>query len=294
MELVFVSRAGRLTAPVLALVNWYRSVATNTLRKNRSMAAGVAPEWLGYDVARTTISTERLETDRTTTGKRDYPKYFLWALIYVMVILYGVGMQSLSLSVVEEKSSKLIDQLMSNLNPSELLDAKVWGNSLVHLTMLGIWIGLFALFLEIPWSQNLGRFDEVFQFFFQPSVLIHFLLFNLLLYGFYGYALTAISSSYDHVKNARRMMGFFIIFLVFPFAFSAVSVQLTSSEFILNSISLIPPCIPYLMVARSTTTLPDWPMYFAIVAVMIFSIGVVRLLSIAPFTVGIGGEGKRL
>lgn len=293
-ELVFVSRSDRLKTPVLTLVNWYRSIVTNALRKNRSLAAGVAPNWLGYGMTRTTISTEKLATDRATPSKRDYPNYFLWVLIYVMVVLYSIGMQSLSLSVVEEKSSKLMDQLMSNLNPSELLDAKVWGNSLVHLTMLGIWIVLFALFLEIPWSQNLGSFDEMFQFFFQPSVLVHFLLFNLLLYGFYGYALTAISSSYDHVKNARRTMGFFIIFLVFPFAFSAISVQFTSSELILNGLSLIPPCIPYIMVARSTTTLPDWPMYLAIFAVMIFSIGVVRLLSITPFAVGIGGEGKRL
>ena len=293
-EFAFVSRNDQPPAQVLAMVNWYRSVTTNVLRKHKSLTAGVAPDRLGLDIARTTIATEELTANTATKSQRSYPKYFLWALIYMMVLLYSIGMQSLTLSVVEEKSSKLIDQLMSNLQPSELLDAKVWGNSFVYMTMLGIWIGLFALFIAVPWSKNLGSFEDMFQFFFRPNLIVHFLLFSLLMYGFYGYALTAISTAYDSVKNARKVMGFFVIFLVLPFAFSAISVQFTSSELILNGISLIPPCIPYLMVARSTTTLPDWPMYLAIVAVMLFSIFVVRLLSITPFAVGISGEGKRL
>ena len=293
-ELIYVSQNDRPHARVLAMVNWYRSVATNVLRKQQSLISGVTPDKLGLSIAHTKIRSEELSATKSTKSQRNYPNYFLWALIYMMVLLYSYGMQSLSLTVIEEKSSMLIDQLMSNLHPSELLDGKVWGNSFIYMTMLGVWIGFFALFSEIPWSQNLGGFEDMFQFFFRPILVVHFLLFSLLLYVFYGYALTAISTAYDSVKNARRVIGFFIIFLVFPFAFSAVSVQFTSSELVLNGISLIPPCIPYIMVARSTTTLPDWPMYLAIVAVMLFSIFVVRLLSITPFSVGVSGESKRI
>ena len=142
-------------------------------------------------------------------------------------------MQGLSLSIVEEKSNKLIDQLMSNLQSSELLDGKVWGQSCVYLASLGIWIGLFFVFLNVPWSQNLGAFADIYEFFFRPSVVFHFLLFSLLLYVFYGYAFTAILSSYDNVKNTRRTMGLFIVFwyflLLFPLFLFHFHGQISSS-----------------------------------------------------------------
>ncbi|MYF37651.1 MAG: ABC transporter permease [Gammaproteobacteria bacterium] len=293
-DLLFVSRNEQPSSHTFALINWYRSVATNVLRKQRFLSAGIDSEVAQLDLIQTSIAMEELSTDERMKSVHTHPRYFLWALLYFMVLLYGVGMQSLTFSVVEEKSSKLIDHLMSNLTPGELLDGKVWGNSFVYLIMLVIWIVLFAVFVQIPWSKDLAGFSEAFSFFFNPSVVVHFLLFNLLLYGFYGYAVTAISSNYENVKNTRFVMGFFMIFLVLPFAIPAISVQFTSSDVILNGICLMPPCIPYMMIARATTTLPDWPMYLAIMAVMLFSIGVVRLLCVAPFTAGIGGEGKKV
>ena len=293
-ELKFISRNTQLNELVTALVNWYRSVTTSALQKSRFLTSGVSPDELVSGMTRTTITTEQLSSDQITKSERDYSPFFRFGLIYAMVILYSIGMQGLSLSIVEEKSSNLIDQLMSNLHSSELLDGKVWGQSCVYLASLGIWIGLFFVFLNVPWSQNLGAFADIYEFFFRPSVVFHFLLFSLLLYVFYGYAFTAILSSYDNVKNTRRTMGLFIVFLVFPFAVPAIFIPFSWSDLILNGVSLIPFCTPYLMVARSTATLPDWPMYIAIIAVMVFSVGVVRLLSITPFTVGISGDGKRI
>ena len=294
LELQFISRNAQPNELVAALINWYRSVTTGALQKRRLLTSGVSQETLGFGMTRTTITTEKLLPDQVFKSERNYSIYFRFWLIYAMVILYGLGMQGLSLSIVEEKSSKLIDQLMSNLKPSELLDGKVWGHCCVYLTLLGIWIGLFFLFLKVPWSQDLGRFADMYEFFFRPSVVFHFLLFCMLLFGFYGYALTAILSSYDDVKNTRRTMGLIIVFLVFPFALPAIFVPITSPELVLNGISMFPLCSPYLMVARSTVALPDWPMYIAIVAMMVFSIGVIRQLSITPFAVGISGDKNRI
>lgn len=293
-DLWFVSRNEQPSYLTYALINWYRSVATNVLRKQRILSLDIESDVSELDLIHTSIAMEELSTEGSTKSVPTHPRYFLWGLLYFTVLLCSVGMQSLTFSVVEEKSSKLIDHLMSNLTPGELLDGKVWGNSFVYLIMLVIWIVLFALFVQIPWSKDLAGFSEAFSFFFRPSVVVHFLLFNLLLYGFYGYAITAISSNYENVKNTRTVMGFFMIFLVMPFAIPAISVQFTSSDIILNGICLMPPCIPYMMIARATTTLPEWPMYLAILAVMLFSIGVVRLLCVAPFSVGIGGEGKKV
>ena len=293
-ELKFISRNAQPNELIAALVHWYRSVTTDVLQKSRFLTAGGSPEQLVLGMTPTIITTEELLTDQTAKSEREYSTHFRFWLIYMMVILYSIGLQGLTLSMVEEKSTKLIDKLMSNLTPSELLDGKVWGHSCVYLATLGIWIGLFFLFLKVPWSHNLGGFADMYEFFFRPRVVFHFLLFSMLLYVFYGYAFTAILSSYDNVKNSRRTMGLILVFLVFPFAIPAMFVPITSPELILNGISLIPLCTPYLMVVRSTVALPDWPMYIAIIAVMVFSIGVVRLLSITPFTLGISGDGQRV
>ncbi len=98
-----------------------------------------------------------LQTKKVTEGKltgESGEASFLLAYIvdmfmYISLLLYGVQIMA---SVIEEKSSKIIEVLVSSMRPFELLMGKVIGVGAVGLVQLGIWAGT-GLYL----TKVLGR-----------------------------------------------------------------------------------------------------------------------------------------
>ncbi len=68
--------------------------------------------------------------------------YVMTFLLYMALLLYG---SQVMLSVVEEKSNRIMEVLVSSLTPFQLMLGKVLGVSAVALLQLGIWTGTAKL-----------------------------------------------------------------------------------------------------------------------------------------------------
>src|SRR5262249_33453548 len=64
--------------------------------------------------------------------------YFVNIIMYVAVLMYGI---QVSMAVVEEKSNRIVEVLVSSLSPFELLIGKVVGVASVGVLQLAIWGG---------------------------------------------------------------------------------------------------------------------------------------------------------
>lgn len=71
--------------------------------------------------------------------------YAMWFLLYVAILLYGTQVMG---SVIEEKTSRVIEVLVSSLKPFELLAGKIVGVGAAGLLQLGIWLGVGKLMLD--------------------------------------------------------------------------------------------------------------------------------------------------
>ncbi len=67
-------------------------------------------------------------------------------IIYIILIIYGTMVMK---SVVEEKTSRIVEVIISSVTPFQLMLGKIIGVGLVGLTQLGIWLVLIPTFQTI-------------------------------------------------------------------------------------------------------------------------------------------------
>lgn len=91
----------------------------------------------------------RLETYRVTEGgvareqgQTELTAHILGLAIYMVVLLYGAMMLR---AAVSEKTSKMVEIILSSLRPWELMLGKILGVGAVGLTQVGIWLALIGI-----------------------------------------------------------------------------------------------------------------------------------------------------
>ncbi len=91
------------------------------------------------------VQTKQLDSEGNVEAGRSGPAVFflgyIWMFImYMAIITYGVNVMR---SVIEEKTTRVIEMLVSSVRPRDILFGKVLGVGLAGLTQLLIWL-LFA------------------------------------------------------------------------------------------------------------------------------------------------------
>jgi ABC-2 type transport system permease protein len=71
--------------------------------------------------------------------------YVVWFLLYISILLYGVQVMG---SVVEEKSTRMVEVLVSSIDPFRLLAGKIAGVGAVGLLQMGIWVACGKLVVD--------------------------------------------------------------------------------------------------------------------------------------------------
>ncbi len=179
--------------------------------------------------------------------------YFLFFLLYMVVMLYG---QQVMNGVLEEKSSRIVEVILSTVNPSELMVGKLLGIGLVGLTQLAIWLGTMVALSTPAVLGALAMLPDGTQL---PQVTlglaIHFFV-NFLL-GFFVFAslYAAIGAATNNVQEAQQLAGFLVIFLIAPVLF-VVPVINDPDSTLAVVLSLVPMFTPLLMMLRIAVKMP--------------------------------------
>ena len=127
------------------------------------------------------------------------PTYCSFCLFLVLVI-YG---QQVLNGVLEEKTSRIVEVIISTVTPFELMAGKLLGICLVASTQIVIWLGT-AVIVTTP-GILAGAAMEGFTLPKVPvSLAFHFLAFFIL--GFFTYAsiYAALGSAYNDIKEAQQ------------------------------------------------------------------------------------------
>src|SRR5690606_17209565 len=132
----------------------------------------------------------------------------LLPMAFVALLFIGVmtGGQALLTSTVEEKSSRVIEVLLSAVSPMQLMAGKLLGNMAVSFVGLGIYIGLgLALLAGIA---LLGFLDF--------SLIFYLIVFFVITYLALGSLMMAIGSAVNEMREAQTMMMPIVLLLVVP------------------------------------------------------------------------------
>ncbi|MGB9625232.1 MAG: ABC transporter permease [Phycisphaerae bacterium] len=173
---------------------------------------------------------------------------FVFVFLLFMSV-FGVS-QGLLTSVIEEKSSRVVEVLLSALSPFELMAGKILGMAGVGLTLVVLWSTVGYVAATVRHVQSLVRIDH----------LGEFILYYVLGYLLISSILAAVGSACNTLKEAQPLMAPLTFLLIIPLMFWMQVVHQPNATLAVI-LSLVPPMTPFIMVLRLTSgeaTIPLW------------------------------------
>ncbi len=232
-----------------------RPLFNRLLREARFAAAGVpdtlhsylnaVPEWVNIAVG--------VEGRETETGEESafFIAFVLIMFIYIMVLSYGTHTLT---AVVEEKSNRVFEVLLSSVSPGALMAGKVFGIGLAGLTQMGIWTAAF--FLLSQRGVTFGDFTLDTSF-LTPLMLVSFLVFFLLGFFLYSLMFAGVGAMCSTIQDSQQftmplMMGLIVPMLLLMLILRAPS---STPSVVLSLIPLFAPVLMFMRVCVQTPPL---------------------------------------
>ena len=239
--------------------------------------------------------------ESTSSGISYVLGLILGMMLYMLLILYG---QMVLTSVVEEKSSRVIDVMVTSSTPFQIMMGKIFGIALVAVTQIAIWALLIiaaskflvpALFSDSVVVANdmmlasiMGTLTDTGYIATLFGCLLLFVVGGFLLYAaLYAAAGSAVDSVQEGQQyNTIIMMPIILSIIVMMSVFNDPNSPLAFWA------SMIPFTSPIVMIARIPFGIPAWEIVVSLVVLYITFI-FVTWLAARIFRIGIFMHGKR-
>jgi ABC-2 type transport system permease protein len=264
----------------------------------RLQRAGVDPA-----VALGATTPVALETQKISDGKLTGQSggatfalaYAMGFILYLALLLYGTQVMT---SIIEEKSNRIIEVLVSSLTPFQMMLGKVVGVGLVSLTQLGIW-GTAGVLLTKYKGAILGAMGMASQSaggFQLPALpiglVLVFLLFFALGFLLYSSAYAAVGSMCSTVQDTQQAQMPIMMFVIVGF-FSTFALLKDPTGTFARVAGFIPPLAPFVIPVRySLAPIPISELAISVALTVLGMLAVVWLAS-RIYRVGILMYGKR-
>lgn len=165
--------------------------------------------------------------------------FLLWSLIIT-------GASILLNSVMEEKSNKILEVLLSSASPTEILTGKVLGVALLTTTVLLAWGGLGAAGLIAFAGQYAPMVGEVLL---DGGMIFYFLAYAVGGYLMYAVLFAAIGAFCETPRDAQTLMGPIMMILTIPILIMTTALQSPDAPLV-QILSWVPLFTPFVMPAR--------------------------------------------
>lgn len=204
---------------------------------------------------------------------------FILIMLLMMMILSSGGM--LVRSLLEEKSNRLIEILVSSCTKRQLLAGKIIALSGIGFTQLAIW-AIFSLSLSSADILPPEAFNNI----------IPMLLYFVLGYIFYTSVFVGVGSIVTTEQEAQQYTSYISLILLLPTVFSLAAIQNPGSTLI-KILSYIPFTSTSIMLLRLKLENVNVAEMALTILIMLFSIYAMVLFSSKLFKVGILSYGKK-
>ncbi len=273
--------------------NFNRALSSIVIEK-RLKGEGLDPKRISEYMRPVSLATKKV-TKRGVerdAGGTFIISYFLVLVLYMTLLFYG---QIILRGVIEEKSSRVVEIVLSSLKPFQLMAGKIVGIAAVGFTQYAIW-ALFGLAASRYSKKILTGLFPAAASFPMPSIpsyiLVYFVLFFILGYFLYATMYAAIGSMVNSEKEAQQLIMPVVMFLVVPILLMMFVIRSPDSSFSVV-LSMIPFFAPILMLLRICVLLPPFPQIATSIILLILSIVLMIWLVAKIYRVGILMYGKR-
>lgn len=237
-------------------------------------------------------------------------------ILYMFLLMYG---QMVMTSIIEEKSNRVLELVVSSVKPTQLMLGKILGVGLVAVVQIVIWalllgaMSMVVMPMLVPdavMSQvnalNAGTLDaasasvdmdmlQAISYFGSPAAILslfgYLLLFLIGGFLFYASIFAAIGSAVDNIQDASQLQSFAVIPIILALIFSLTVAQEPNSSLAVW-LSMIPFTSPMVMLCRIPFSIPAWEIATSLV-ILYVSFVVMAWISGKIYRVGIFMYGKK-
>src|SRR6185295_713704 len=171
----------------------------------------------GVDLKRVRLTARGAREDR---GASFILSLVLMTLLYTTLAVWGAAVMN---SVIEEKTNRVVEVVVSSLSASRLFAGKLIGVGAAGLTQFTVWAVCLAAINAVGVASlgAMGRLPEL-----SPFLLVAFVLFFLLGYFLYGSMYAAIGAAVNTAQEAQSlvfpvMMPLLASVVMYPMVLSA-------------------------------------------------------------------------
>jgi ABC-2 type transport system permease protein len=200
--------------------------------------------------------------------------------------MYGMTVMR---SIIQEKTTRIIEVLLSAANPFQIMAGKILGLGSVSFTQYLIW-ALFGMILLVFGAQVMPVSAEAFSF--SPMILFYFVLFYVLGYFLFASMYAGVGAVTNNDQEAQQLATPITFMLIIPIILISFMVKNPDST-VVQVLSYIPFFSPIIMFARINLASPPlieiWASIIILIITIIFMIWIVSKI----FRIGILMYGKR-
>ncbi len=216
-------------------------------------------------------------------------------MIYLSLFIYGAQVMR---GVIEEKTNRIIEVIVSSVKPFQLMLGKIIGVALVSLTQFILWIILSLAVSYIasknfntPQSPLLGLIEGV-KGVPIGSIVAGFLFYFLAGFLLYSALFAAVGSAVDSETETQQFMFPITMPLLFTYIISVSFLAQNPDSSLGFWLSVIPFTAPVAMMVRIPFGVPDWQLYLSM-GLMIVGFIFTTWVASRIYRVGILMYGKK-
>ncbi|GAB5400490.1 MAG: ABC transporter permease [Aureisphaera sp.] len=234
-------------------------------------------------------------------------------LLFMFIIIYG---NMIMRSVIEEKTSRIIEVIISSVKPIKLLLGKIIGTSLAGVTQFAVWVILLSVLsfvvtlifgidpaaMQADQMQTVVEaggsdakiYEAISEFRKLPilNLVIMFLLFFIGGYLLYASLYAAIGAAVDSETDTQQFMLPILLPLILAVYVGAFTVIEDPHGTVSQVFSYIPLTSPVVMLMRIPFGVPLWQQILSVVILFATFMGTVWFAS-KIYRVGILMYGKK-
>ena len=227
-------------------------------------------------------------------------------LIYIFIFMYGTMVMR---SIIEEKTNRIVEVIISSVKPFKLMMGKIIGVSLIGLTQFILWICLTSIlfFIVQAYFGNIAEIESSQEIEMQSimleglmylnhinlvEILLAFLFYFLGGYLMYGSLFAAVGSAVDAEADSQQ----FILPVTIPLILSFILIQPimeNPDSSLAFWMSIIPLTSPIVMMVRIPFGVAEWEILLSIL-VLVGSFILSTKLAAKIYRTGILMYGKKI
>lgn len=295
-------------SPSLTLTNDLKSILEKTLFKYNLTEKGIDQKEIEAAKTKIAIQVQNFTGEKTSEldnvmkisigGMAGY-------LILMFIVIYG---NMIMRSVIEEKTNRIVEIIISSVKPFTLMLGKILGTSLAGLTQFAIWMLIFAVLLglapsffqidtpaQVLQEGNLQEINHIvsalYHFPFAETFIV-FLLFFVGGYLLYSSLYAMVGAMVDNETDTQQFMLPILLPLMLAFYVGMFSVIEEPHGTISVVFSYIPFTSPVVMLMRIPFGVAWWEVLLSLLILYLTFFLVIKLAS-KIYRIGILMYGKK-